>query len=264
MSYEFKNGEMKLRSFDIIRKNKAKWVGKILPTDRCGHVVVLDYFGSREVLVRFLQTGYETTIELSQLLKGSVKDRMLPDVCGVGVVGDANTRLNGKYTKEYYIWKGMLERCYKMDLPSYKDCTVSDNFKYFPYFKEWCQEQIGFDQEGWHLDKDILFKGNKLYSEYNCVFVPREINNLLLKPSTSKESAPVGISYHKKNKQYQSNIGMFGKTFYLGSFKTKNEAFFVYKEAKEAYIKELATKWRSQIDLRAYNALMSYQVEITE
>ena len=57
---------------------------------------------------------------------------------------------------------------------------------------------------------------------------------------------------------------MFGKTVYLGSFKTKNEAFFVYKEAKEAYIKELATKWRSQIDLRAYEALMSYQVEITD
>ena len=49
---------------------------------------------------------------------------------------------------------------------------------------------------------------------------------------------------------------------YLGSFNTEIEAFNAYKEAKEAFVKEQANKWESQIDPRAYNALMNYQVEI--
>ena len=55
-----------------------------------------------------------------------------------------------------------------------------------------------------------------------------------------------------------------GKREYLGFFKTELEAFNAYKQAKENFIKEQANKWKSQIDLRAYEALMNYQVEITD
>ena len=36
------------------------------------------------------------------------------------------------------------------------------------------------------------------------------------------------------------------------------------KQAKESFIKEQANKWESQIDPRAYEALMNYEVEITD
>ena len=55
-----------------------------------------------------------------------------------------------------------------------------------------------------------------------------------------------------------------GKQEYLGSFKTEIEAFNAYKQAKENRLKELANKWKSQIDPRAYNALMNYEVNITD
>ena len=51
---------------------------------------------------------------------------------------------------------------------------------------------------------------------------------------------------------------------WLGYFKTEVESFKAYKTAKEAFIKEQANKWKSQIDERAYNALMNYTVEITD
>ena len=51
---------------------------------------------------------------------------------------------------------------------------------------------------------------------------------------------------------------------YLGTLDTELEAFHAYKHAKEAYVKELAEKWKDQIDPRAYNALMKYEVEITD
>ena len=50
----------------------------------------------------------------------------------------------------------------------------------------------------------------------------------------------------------------------LGYYNTEIEAFDAYKQAKENYLKQLAEKWKDQIDERAYNALMNYQVEITD
>ena len=47
-------------------------------------------------------------------------------------------------------------------------------------------------------------------------------------------------------------------------FNTELEAFNAYKEAKESFVKEQAEKWKGKIDNRAYDALMSYKVEITD
>ena len=55
-----------------------------------------------------------------------------------------------------------------------------------------------------------------------------------------------------------------GRSEYLGYFKTELEAFNAYKEAKESFIKEQAEKWKSQIDERAYFALMNYEVHIDD
>ena len=59
-----------------------------------------------------------------------------------------------------------------------------------------------------------------------------------------------------------------GNTFDGGkcyqTFNTEIEAFNAYKQTKESYLKELANKWKDKIDARAYNALMNYQVEITD
>ena len=107
-------------------------------------------------------------------------------VCGVGF--NDKTRpvfVDGKVVKEYDLWHSMLERCFSEKLqtrcPTYKGCNVSDNFLNYSYFYDWCQGQIGFgkvDDKGryWQLDKDLLFVGNKTYSETACVFVPNEIN----------------------------------------------------------------------------------------
>ena len=55
-----------------------------------------------------------------------------------------------------------------------------------------------------------------------------------------------------------------GRNVGLGYFNTEMEAFLAYKQAKESYIKEVANKWKDHIDHRAYEALMNYQVEITD
>ena len=99
----------------------------------------------------------------------SLEDRMKPSVYGVGYLG-ANLELkvthDGKKSKTYNMWSGMIERCYSKDFhkrfPTYSDCYVYDDFKDYSKWVEWC-ENYQYKQDGWHLDKDLLIKGNKWY-----------------------------------------------------------------------------------------------------
>ena len=198
------------------------------------------------------------------------KDPYSPSVYCVGIIGAKYPISDGgRDTKDYALWKSMLTRCYsdsyKKKHPTYEGCEVSENFKSYEYFYEWCHEQIGFGNEGWQLDKDLLTKGNKVYSETTCVFIHSEINTLLIKRVASRGEHLIGVSWSKTHKAFMARVGKSkGKRDHLGFFKTEIEAFNAYKQAKESFIKEQAKKWKSQIDPRAYNALMSYTVEIID
>ena len=245
-------------------------VGKVCKSLNSGDFKVVKYNGSGNVEIQFLKTGFETIARLGNIKKGGVKDPYVPSVYGVGILGTKYpSKINGVQTKGYVLWCGMLQRCYsdalKKKYQTYKDCEVSENFKSYEYFYEWCNEQIGFNNEGWHLDKDLLIRGNKVYSEHSCVFIPSEINSALTKSTASRGEHLIGVSWSKTNKAFVAVVSKNkGKREYLGLFNTEIEAFNAYKQAKENHLKELANNWKSQIDPRAYNALMNYQVEITD
>ncbi len=243
--------------------------GDVFKTKSYGDLIITKYVNSKAVCVKFVVTGYETTTKASNVIAGSVKDRLLPTVHGIGITGDSQVRVDGKHTKEYRLWNNMLKRCYSVGCqkvrPTYIDCSVSENFRYLQYFKEWCNNQIGFnsvDEKGkpFALDKDILVKGNRVYNEDVCVFVPQEVNLLFTKRDKSRGEYPIGVSFHKSR-------GMLTATLnnkYLGYFNTAEQAFQVYKTAKEAYIKEVANKWKDKIDPKVYEALMNYEVHIDD
>ena len=50
----------------------------------------------------------------------------------------------------------------------------------------------------------------------------------------------------------------------LGYFNTIEEAFNAYKNFKEKYIKQVANEYKDYIPIELYNALLNYQVEITD
>ena len=245
-------------------------VGKVCKSLNSGDFKILKYNGSKDVEIQFINTGFETIATLGNIKNGKVKDLYLPSVYGVGIIGTKYpSEVNRVKTKEYVLWLNMFQRCYSTTLkkrnPTYEGCEVSNNFKYFEYFYEWCHKQIGFNNEGWQLDKDLLIKGNKVYSEDFCVFIPSDINLLLTKSTASRGEYLIGVSWCKTNKAFKAQVSRSkGKSEYLGLFKTELEAFNAYKQAKEAFVKEQASKFKSQIDPRAYNALMNYTVEITD
>ena len=245
-------------------------VGKVCKSKSSGDFKILKYNDTANVEIQFVNTGYETDATLGNIRNGYVKDPYVASVHGVGVVGAKYPiTVNGIQTKEYNLWMNMLRRCYsdnsKKKLPTYDGCEVSDKFKSYEYFYEWCHSQIGFGVEGWHLDKDLLIKGNKVYSESTCVFIPQEINTVLIKSTASRGEHLIGVSWYKKGKAFKAQISRNkGKQEYLGYFNTEIEAYNAYKVAKESFVKEQAEKWKSQIDDRAYEALMAYTVEITD
>lgn len=183
------------------------------------------------------------------------------------------TEVVGKASKEYCLWHHMLFRCtekYWDKHPTYIGTACSENFKSYSFFYEWCNRQVGFNNTGdtgrsWCLDKDILVKGNKFYSENVCAFVPTNINLLLTKRDTSRGEYPVGVRWHKKDKKFHARCSDgFGKQKHLGLFDTPEEAFLAYKNCKEYAVKQVANNHKHQLDVRVYNALIAYEVNIND
>ena len=245
-------------------------VGKVCKSKPSGDFKILKYNDARNVEVQFVNTGFETSVQLGHIRNGKVKDPYSPSVCGVGILGAKYPiTVNGVKTKEYVLWCHMLERCYsdsfKKKRPTYKGCEVSDNFKSYEYFYEWCQNQIGFGIQSFELDKDLLVKGNKVYSDDTSIFIPAEINLLLTKRTASRGGHLIGVCWSKTHKAFIARVNKGkGKRENLGFFKTELEAYNAYKTAKESFIKEQANKWKGKIDVRAYNALMNYEVGIDD
>ena len=191
-------------------------------------------------------------------------------VCGAGFNDKTRpTWVEGRDAKEYALWRDMLIRCFsekfQTKCPTYKGCSVSDNFLNYSFFYDWCHKQIGFgkvDEKGrsWHLDKDLLFVGNKTYSETTCVFVPHEINSFFVDRGNARGEYPVGVHFHKQKCKFQTYCALNGKLKHLGYFNTPGEAFAVYKPFKEALCKQLALKWQHEIDPRLFNAMMNWSV----
>jgi len=190
-------------------------------------------------------------------------------VCGVGVndwVGVIH--LGGNLIMEYKLWKNMLQRCFsdglKQSRPTYEGVTCSKEWLSMTKFIEDVSQMKGFGLIGWALDKDILVKGNKLYSKDTCCFVPQEVNLLLIKCDNCRGEYPVGVCFDKASGKFKARLNINGKQKNLGYFTTPEEAFQVYKLAKEAYIKVVAQKWKHILDERVFQALMTYEVSIDD
>ena len=250
--------------------NYKDCVGKLCKSLNSGDFKILKYKDSANVEIQFINTGFKVVVQLGHIKSGNVKDPYLPSVCGVGILGAKYpSKINGVLTKEYDLWCSMLKRCYsdacKKKNPTYIDCEVSDKFKDYEYFYEWCHKQVGFGNEGWQLDKDLLIKGNKVYNENTCIFVHQDINSLLIKCTASRGKHLIGVHWSNTNKAFVAQVNKSkGKREHLGYYKTEIEAFNAYKQAKESFVKEQANKWKGKIDDRAYEALMNYTVEITD
>ena len=186
-------------------------------------------------------------------------------ILGIGINDRSiSSRIDGNVRKEYHAWRNMLVRVtskeYQEQHKTYEGSTISEMFTYYHLFYAWCQEQVGFGKEGYCLDKDLIVKGNRHYSEDTCVFIPYEINLLLTKTNASRGELPIGVCLSRG--KYIAHCKVNSQPTHIGSFDTAILAFEAYKSFKENRIKEQAENYKHSIDVRAYEALLNYKVEI--
>jgi len=239
---------------------------------------VIEYFTGMNLTVKFDKT-LNSDIEI---IKYKVSTKQIKD----GIVLNKNSKSLisrstnigfvgiGKYNctdnkKCFYLWSSILFRCYDKQekhiktLISYDGCSVDEKWHNFQNFAEWFYNNY---VEGFELDKDIIKKRNKIYSEETCCFVPHEINMIFLKQKKSRGLYPIGVSKIQKKlkNKYISQTCNCGKVVYLGSFNSPEEAFNAYKLYKERYIKWMSLVWKSKISEKVFIALNNYTIEITD
>lgn len=236
--------------------------------------------GERMVIVRY-GSAFDIDIQFDDgivvehrvydsFLKGNIKNPMTPSVYGIGYMGIGKFKSrdeNGKLTKCYIVWQSMMKRCYdpkyQEKKPTYKGCTVCEEWWNFQKFAEWYYSNFyEIENEIMALDKDILHKGNKVYSPENCVFVPNSINVLFTKCDKARGKYPIGVI--KRWNKYVARVNKGNERIHLGLYDTPEEAFLAYKHAKEQYIKEVAEEYKDKIPNKLYEAMMNYEVEITD
>jgi hypothetical protein len=190
-------------------------------------------------------------------------------VYGIGIrdEGDFATTTDGKHTQLYTLWKNMLARCYSKTMlknrPTYQNCSVEGDFIYFQKFAKWYSCQITDSTVEYQLDKDLLVKGNKIYSEQYCILVPRKVNMFLCKSKASRGEYPIGVTCDKRSGKFIAQVNR-GANRVASYHNTPVEAFQAYCEMKRTEGLKLIQIYRGKCDDRVIQAIENYKVEVTD
>lgn len=258
--------------------SKIDRTGETILNNFGSQMVIVEYRKSQDIDVFFPEYDWiARSVQYSNFKNGNILCPYEPRLYNHGFLGEGKykTKENGKTTKCYITWQNMLTRCYNPKYhekePLYKGCIVSKEWLNFQNFSYWYMDNY-YEIEGQRmcLDKDILNKGNKIYSDKTCVFVSNNINLLFTKRDEHRGNLPIGTYYNKANKKFKSQCSVYNfkknknEKKYLGLYNTPEEAFEVYKQFKEQNIKEVAEYYRDKIPQKLYDAMYRYEVDIND
>ena len=214
---------------------------------------IIAYRKADDIDVEFLDKHYYIKQHTSyQLFKqGVIRNPYGKNNYGIGCTGDGKYLTakdsDGKHPQAYTLWKGLLNRCYNekeaKNFPEYYGiATVCDEWLNYQNFAEWFyKNRYEIGDERLHLDKDIKYYGNKIYSPYHCYLVPQSINEQF-RVDTRRKTKDIDLPYtvrRTKNGMYESYHR--GKS--LGKFDTVDECIKAYITSKKNYIAKLVEKY---------------------
>lgn len=238
---------------------------------------IVQYNVSKDIVVEF-QDEYRAKVhtQYRMFAKGSVRNPYYPSVFNLGITGNKCPikKIDGKITKEYLSWRSMIERCcdeeYKNKHPTYKNVTCCKEWLLYENFYKWIHSQENFEKwlngHQWNIDKDILVKGNKVYSPETCCLVPNNVNKLFTKCDSTRGKYPIGVCKSERGFGAYCQNPFTNKKEHLGYHTTPIKGFQAYKKYKENLIKQVAQIEynKGNITERCYKAMLKYRVEITD
>lgn len=255
-------------------RKKIDRIGEINVSNEGYEMKIVECNSYNNIVIEF-QDEHEAKVhtQYNNFKNGQVKNPYHPCVFGIGCLGQGRYKasVNKRHTKAYVHWKNMIKRCYDPyelnKRPTYIDCYVCDEWLCFQNFAKWFYKHYyKCNNEKMNLDKDILFKGNKIYSPETCIFSPERINTLFTKSNARRGGYPIGVSPHKRDNVLVVQCSILKGHKYLGCFPVDKpfQAFTVYKNFKEKYIKQIADEYKELIPKELYDALYKYEVEIND
>lgn len=222
------------------------------------------------ILTVKFDNGFEKKVRTGNFRRGSVKSPYCKTVCGIGYIGIGKYSVtnDGDVTDAYDTWASMLKRCYVSEshYSAYNGCVVCEEWHNFQNFAEWYNcNYYQIEGENMCLDKDIIHKGNKIYSPDTCVFVPRKINNIFTNRKNHRGKLPIGVTKRHGQRYIARCENLISSTRdEAGRYDTAEDAFIGYKKYKEKYIKEVADLYKEKIPKTLYDAMYCYEVDIND
>ena len=225
---------------------------------------IVRYVSCNDMTVQFLDDfKFERDTTYSNFKRGMVRnpyDKTVLDMGYLGVGKYLTQDETGENSREYMCWKHMIERCYTekhadIHRAYYGICTICDEWLNFQTFAEW-YDKNKYECDGrLHLDKDIRYPGNKIYSQETCLLVPQRINMLFMNKS-NKRGLPNGISECPEG--YLAKYD--GKT--IGIYSTVEDAYYEQTKKKKEEIIRVANEYKSIMPKEVYDAILAYEFKI--
>lgn len=161
---------------------------ELMSSNNYGDFILIEKDG-KNCVVQFITTGHTMKCLWENIKNGKIQDPYYASAYGIGYLGE--------YSKPFYwkqahqLWRNMLKRCYSENDPKGyfgKGVTVCNRWLCFANFVEDIAKLENFDlwveaYKGnaikYNLDKDFLYKGNKVYSPETCMFLDESTNKRL-------------------------------------------------------------------------------------
>ena len=248
--------------------------GAILKTNKSGDFKVLRQCAEHEKTWTNGRPGYEIEflnvnvlgghtrmiVDKDRASRGYIKDPYQATVYGVACPGRAVTKINGKHTREYSVWSGMISRCYNTGDPKFSSCgyrgvTVCRRWLCFEFFCQDLPNIPGYEE--WYnadvltydFDKDMLQQHlpphQRVYSPETCMFLTQHENRSIkkysgddkIKPHTNDEIRPYDADRYLypypdgsfyEGYYYKCSVTYLGETVPLGTFTSLEAAHIVH------------------------------------
>ena len=184
-------------------------------------------------------------------------------VYGVGYLGEGKYKVyidQDHLEPVYNVWRTLLGRVctekHREQFPAYADCEVCEEWLCYQNFAEWWNKNMyHIGTERMHLDKDILIKGNKVYSPDTCLIVPQSINEIF--HSSGKKKKDVDLPHTIiRVARGRFSVSYRGKA--LGVYDTVEEASDVYLKEKRDYIKHKVESMENELPDKVKEALLAW------
>ena len=223
--------------------------GTVLHSNSYGDFIYLETIGSMgtthtQSRIKFILTGYECVVSLTNARRGSVRDPYYPSIYGVACLGLTDTK-----HPAYAMWHGMIRRCYDVNCSEYcsyggigiKVCDrwlCFENFlkdlPYIPGYIDWLEN-------GYQIDKDLLQshipKSQRFYSPSTCCFIsPTDNMHLMIRDNKTGTSCRyIGVSKERNRRNYRCSMTVKGKKYNFGTYTNPVAAAYVYNNKGRLY-----------------------------